>query len=373
MATGKKGDGDREAELEAALEAIRVETRTEPAEPAPHDGTEPPKSWRVGCEFWVPFSFTRWLCHSPHMTTGKKGYVTRFAAIAAVAFAIFCPITSSAVSAGLLQDAAKEGDLNKIKQLLAQGVNVNEKTGLAPALHYAIREGHVKAVELLITRGADVNATSTWGAPLHLAASGGHADIARLLLERGADPNARRKTQTPLHLAAITGQTEVVRVLLDHGADINALDELDQPALHLAIINGRPETAALLKERGTKAPPAEDVNHLLASADPARGKIVALPCTACHTMDQSGKIKTGPPLWDIVGRPKASFEKFNYSPALKAVGGEWTYDALNNYLAHPAWTVPGIQMKMKGLPNTQDRADLISFLRTLSNNPAALP
>src|SRR5262245_33057500 len=350
-----------------------LEAGTEPAGTAHTTGRSHRSPGALGAKFWVPFSFARWLCHSPHMTTGKKGYVTRFAAIAAVAFAIFCTVTSSAVSAGPLQDAAKEGDLDKIEQLLAQGVNINEKTGLAPALHYAIREGHVEAVELLITRGADVNATSTWGTPLHLAASGGHADIARLLLERGADPNARRKTQTPLHLAAITGQTEVARVLLDHGADINALDELDQPALHLAIINGRSETAALLKERGTKAPPAEDVRPLLASADPARGKTVALPCMACHTMDQSGKIKTGPPLWDIVGRPKASFEKFNYSPALKAVGGEWTYDALNNYLAHPAWTIPGIQMKMKGTPNTQDRADLISFLRTLSNNPAALP
>jgi cytochrome c len=274
--------------------------------------------------------------------------------------------------AGPLQDAAKAGDLEKIEQLVAQGADVNEK-GLATALHYAIREGHVKAAELLIKRGADVNATSTWGTPLHLAASGGQADIAQLLLEHGADTNARRQSQTPLHIAAIAGQTEVVRVLLDHGADINALDELDQPALHLAIINGHPETANLLKERGTKAPPAEDVSQLLASADPARGKTIALPFTACHTIDHSDKIKTGHPLWDIVDRPKASFEKFNYSPVLKAVGGEWTYDALNNYLAHPAWTIPGIQMKMKGIPNTQDRADLISFLRTLSNNPAALP
>ena len=244
---------------------------------------------------------------------------------------------------------------------------------MATALHYAIRGGHVKSVELLITRGAEVNATSTWGTPLHLAASAGHADIARLLLERGADTNARRETLTPLHVAAIVGQTEVVRVLLDHGADINALNGLDQPALHLAIIKGHPETADLLKERGTKAPPAEEVKQLLASADPARGETVASRCKGCHAMNQSGKVIEGPPLWDIVGRPKASFEKFNYSPALKAVGGEWTYDALNNFLAHPAWTIAGTKMEMKGTPDPQDRADLISFLRTLSNNPAALP
>jgi cytochrome c len=166
---------------------------------------------------------------------------------------------------------------------------------------------------------------------------------------------------------------EVARVLLDRGADINALNALDEPALHLAIINGHPETADLLKERGTRAPKAEDVRGLLASADPVRGETVASPCKHCHVMKQSGPSMRGPPLWDIVGRPKASFPKFQYSPALKAVGGEWTYEALNNFLAHPAWTIPGTNMPMKGTPDPKDRADLIRFLRTLSSKPVALP
>jgi cytochrome c len=300
---------------------------------------------------------------------------SRTAAIVALICLALCLTlgSSSLARAGPLHDAAKDGDVEKIEQLLAQGADVNERTALATALHYAIQQGHAKAAELLILRGADVNATSVWGTPLHLAASAGLADIAVLLLERGADMKARWQSQTPLHIAAIVGKTEVVRVLLDHGADINALTALDEPALHLAIINGHPETANLLRERGTRAPPAEDVMGLLASADPTRGSTVALPCKACHSMDQPGKIKLGPPLWDIVGRPKASIEKFNYSPALKAVGGEWSYEALNDYLAHPAWTIPGIAMKMKGTPDPRDRADLISFLRTLSNNPRALP
>jgi cytochrome c len=88
-------------------------------------------------------------------------------------------------------------------------------------------------------------------------------------------------------------------------------------------------------------------------------------------MDQSGKVKEGPPLWDIVGRPKASFGEFKYSPALQAVGGEWTYEALNNFLAHPAWTIPGTSIVMRG-SDPRDRADIISFLRTLSNNPVPL-
>ena len=58
---------------------------------------------------------------------------------------------------------------------------------------------------------------------------------------------------------------------------------------------------------------------------------------------------------------------------MKAEIGNWTYTDLNNFLAHPAWTVPGIAMKMAGIHDPKDRADLIAFLRTLSDNPAPLP
>src|SRR5262245_6979853 len=61
-------------------------------------------------------------------------------------------------SASPLHDAAKEGDLARIEQLLAQGADINERAGPATALHYAIQQGHVKAAELLINRGADINA-----------------------------------------------------------------------------------------------------------------------------------------------------------------------------------------------------------------------
>src|SRR5262245_20277860 len=280
---------------------------------------------------------------------------------------------SSSASASPLHDAVKEGDLARIEQLLAQGADINERIGPATSLHLAIQQGQAKAAELLIKRGADINATSIWGTPVYFAASAGLTDIVRLLLERGADPNVGRQAQTPLHVTARVGRTEIVRLLLDHGADTNALTELDEPPLHFAIVQGHAETAELLRERGTMAPKVEEIAGLLAPADPARGELRAVRCKGCHTMDQSGKAMKGPPLWNIVGRPKASVGEFKYSPALKAVGGEWTYEALNNFLAHPAWTIPGTRMVLKGIHNPGDRADLISFLRTLSNNPLALP
>jgi cytochrome c len=151
------------------------------------------------------------------------------------------------------------------------------------------------------------------------------------------------------------------------------LTTLDEPALHLAIIYKHPDVADLLRERGVKAPPAEEVETLIASADLESGSKVASACGACHSLEREPRPGRGPPLWDIVGRPKASYADYKFSDALKATTGNWTYAELNDYIAHPAWTIPGITMKMPGIHDRKKRADLIAFLRTLSDHPAPLP
>lgn len=272
-----------------------------------------------------------------------------------------------------IHDAARAGDIPQLELLLAQGADVNQRSTLATPLYYAIKAEHAEAAAFLIEHGADVNASTTWGAPLHAAAANGMTDTAALLLDGGADPNVRWQELTPLHIAARNGKIDVVRVLLDRGADINASSQMDEPALHLAIIFGHQDVADLLRERGTKAPAVEDVEPLIASADPAHGFEVALRCRNCHSVDREAKVLNGPPLWNIVGRPKASFTGYKYSPALQALSGNWTYADLNEYIAHPAWAAPGLAMKMAGIHDAQQRADLIAFLRSLSDNPAPLP
>jgi cytochrome c len=291
----------------------------------------------------------------------------------AIAVACLMLCMPNLARAGPLHDAAKAGDVAQIELLLSQGADINQSTGLATPLYYAIKGEHEEAARVLIERGADVNAPSTLGAPLHAAVSHGLTSIVILLLDRGVDPNVRWQQWTPLAIAALNGRVEIARILLDRGADINALSAVDEPALHFAMVNGHAEVAALLRERGAKAPPAEDIETLLASADPAHGLEVALPCRACHSVDREGKTILGPTLWGIVGRPKASVAGYRYSDALSALGGTWTYAELNDYIAHPAWTVPGIAMKMAGIHDTKDRADIIAFLRTLSDDPVPLP
>src|SRR5215467_7639346 len=78
----------------------------------------------------------------------------------------------------------------------------------------------------------------------------------------------------------------------------------------------------------TAGPP---IAELLAKADVERGKAAAKACEACHKFDKGAGKLVGPDLYGVVGRPKASVPDFNYSAALKAKGGEWTFAELNEF------------------------------------------
>ena len=64
---------------------------------------------------------------------------------------------------------------------------------------------------------------------------------------------------------------------------------------------------------------------------------------------------------------------FNFSAAMKAKGGTWTYDDLNKFIANPKGYVPGTAMGFAGITKDSERADVIAYLRTLADTPAPLP
>jgi cytochrome c len=140
----------------------------------------------------------------------------------------------------------------------------------------------------------------------------------------------------------------------------------------------KPGYAIAVKEHGAgekaaaKAP-EQPIEVLLASASADKGKATAKQCVACHTFEKGGPNRVGPNLWGIVGRAKASEAGFNYSAAMKAKGGTWTFQDLNHFLANPRGFVSGTNMTFAGLSRDQQRADVIDYLRTQADNPLPLP
>lgn len=117
----------------------------------------------------------------------------------------------------------------------------------------------------------------------------------------------------------------------------------------------------------------DEIKSLLQNASAENGQAAFKRCTTCHTPDKGGRNGTGPNLWGIVGRPRASHEGFNYSAAMKSAGGEWTYEELANFIHNPKNAVPGNKMAFAGIKDNAELADLIAYLRTLNDNPPPLP
>jgi len=155
-----------------------------------------------------------------------------------------------------LVNAARAGDLTKMRELVEQGqvMDINETVVGNTALHYAVFYAHVNAVQFLVEEaGANVNVQNLSGqTPLNWAVERNNIELTTLLLEYGADPDLMDKTgSTALHKAAGAGNLEIVKLLFEKGAmvDVSTKDTA-QTALSEASSNGKTEVVKFLLENG---------------------------------------------------------------------------------------------------------------------------
>ncbi len=113
--------------------------------------------------------------------------------------------------------------------------------------------------------------------------------------------------------------------------------------------------------------------ELLALATVEKGAKVFKKCKICHSSDNGGKNMIGPNLWNIVGRAKGTMDGYSYSDAMKATGGDWTYEDLDAFLAKPDEFMAKTKMKFAGLKKAGDRAAVITLLRSFSDAPLDIP
>jgi cytochrome c len=98
------------------------------------------------------------------------------------------------------------------------------------------------------------------------------------------------------------------------------------------------------------------------AGDPVRGHTVYARCIACHDLN-TGVTRLGPSLKGVMGRKAGGVADFAYSAAMKGSGVTWDTASLDAFLKAPATFMKGSRMAFAGLPDAQDRADVIAYLQ----------
>ena len=246
---------------------------------------------------------------------------------------------SGTLYAGPLHEAAKRGDINRVRILMSKkgGVKVNalehsEKEAFesgwgrqgATALHYAAESGHLALARFLIAKGADVNQREDPGpdnyphSPLDMATSKGHLSMVKLLVSKGANADniqlALRFAAGGRHLfilkfliakgaddysealyhAACAGNMGIARLLIAKGADVDILShssnhsfQYQETALYCAVQNAKIDMVRLLLAKGA------DVNAI---GNDSENMTSLHSATGCGNLSYIGYISASPKL-----------------------------------------------------------------------------
>jgi cytochrome c len=141
----------------------------------------------------------------------------------------------------------------------------------------------------------------------------------------------------------------------------NTTNAAAQPAPEAAA--PAPLTDAQKKTLLAELPPAYQ------SADLANGEAKFAVCRSCHTLPEGGADMTGPNLWGIFGRKAGTKPGFTYSDDMKSAGWTWDADRMDKWITNPRATLAGTKMTYIGMPDANDRRDVIAYVKVSTSPP----
>jgi ankyrin repeat protein len=189
-----------------------------------------------------------------------------------IALATVVACSSRLSFAGPIQDAARKGDVKKIKELLQSNPKlVSDKDSNGDtALHQAVLHGQLAAAQVLIDAGADVNAKNNYPPFLpddlnQQYSTNNHQDPVILLHSQAITQTQALSSQgivtaelkdgyTPLALAEFANNhSKMIQLLIAHGADVNARAASGATPLFWAVMRDQKDDAKLLLDKGANS------------------------------------------------------------------------------------------------------------------------
>ncbi len=91
-------------------------------------------------------------------------------------------------------------------------------------------------------------------------------------------------------------------------------------------------------------------------------------CAVCHSVQPDDPARVGPNLFGVYGRSTGSGEDFTYSAAMRDADIVWNDETLDAFIENPQSYIPGNRMAFAGQKDAQKRAEIIAYLKTLSDD-----
>lgn len=146
------------------------------------------------------------------------------------------PFCEAAPTAHDFNQAIIQGDLSKVKTIIAQGFDVNEiENRQFMPLHVAVGNHKIDIINYLLDQGANINIVMGEYTALHIAVQHNRADLVGLLLARGANVNIQERFSgtTPLHRALKYKLLDIAKLLMAHGARLDIKDLMGRSSMDI--------------------------------------------------------------------------------------------------------------------------------------------